>query len=131
METAAANLGIDISAVRIPRCEEDPAFYVDILGLLCEGGDLGVNVWATEYGQMLTGDNPVAAYTRSTGLQPVLKAAGARADEFEAEYQRLIAEAYPPLPSGVTVFPFKRFFLVAQKQRAAARGGKSAGKGTA
>ena len=130
METAAANLGIDISGVRIPRCEEDPGFYVDVLGSLTAGGDLGVNTWSTEYCQMLTGDNPVAAYTRTTGLQPVLQAAGERAAEFEAEYKRLIEETYPPLPSGVTVFPFKRFFLVAQKHklRGAAAG---AGAGTA
>jgi len=122
METAAENLSLDISAARIPRCEHDPGFYVDILGSLCEGGDLGVNAWSTQYAQMLQGDNPVAAYTRSTGLQAVLKVLGGEgapeADKLHAEYRELIAKHYPPLPSGTTVFPFKRFFLVARKKAA-------------
>ena len=118
METAAATCGVDVSGVRIPRCEEDPGFYVEVLGRLTDGGEMGVNTWSTEYSQMLTGDNPVADYTRSTGFQPMLAAAGGEGSEsgakFESEYRKLIAEAYPKLGSGVTVFPFKRFFVVAK-----------------
>lgn len=118
METAAATCGVDVSGVRIPRCEEDPGFYVEVLGRLTDGGEMGVNTWSTEYSQMLTGDNPVADYTRSTGFQPMLAAAGGEGSEsgakFESEYRNLIAEAYPKLGSGVTVFPFKRFFVVAK-----------------
>lgn len=131
METAAANLGWegDVADARIPRCEEDPDFYLKVLAPQC-GGAEGVNLWATEYVQVLEGFDrdvagasegavhPVAAYTRQTGLKPLLAALGGegseRANAFELEYQRLIAEAYPST-SEFTVFPFKRFFMVATR----------------
>lgn len=38
--------------------------------------------------------------------------------EFEADYKRLLREAYPPVDAGagetVTVLPFRRVFVVAQ-----------------
>jgi trans-aconitate methyltransferase len=35
------------------------------------------------------------------------------AHEFEGEYRRQVAAAYPPSRDGVTLFPFRRFFLIA------------------
>jgi len=88
----------------------DPAFYYDVLAPL----SARLEIWETEYLQVLDGDNPVVEYTRSTGLRPITDALeGDDLDGFMAEYRRLIAEAYPPRADGKTLFPFRRLFIVA------------------
>jgi len=37
------------------------------------------------------------------------------ARDFELDYRQRIASAYPARSDGVTLFPFRRFFLVAQR----------------
>lgn len=75
-----------------------------------------VDVWETSYTQLLQGENPVLEWVRGTGLRPVLAALGpADSKLFEREYAALLAEAYPPGEFG-TVFPFRRIFMVGEKQ---------------
>ncbi|MCP5372174.1 MAG: methyltransferase domain-containing protein [Hyphomicrobiales bacterium] len=93
-----------------PMPVADPSFYYDVLAPLC--GTL--EIWETEYLQVLEGDNPVVEYTRSTGLRPVYEAVPApHQDAFMAEYRRLVAASYPPRADGKTLFPFRRLFIVA------------------
>lgn len=74
-----------------------------------------LDLWFIEYIQALTGDNPVAEFTKGSFLGAWLSALSAdEARDFEAEYRRHIAAAYPAC-DGVTLFPFRRFFLVAQR----------------
>lgn len=75
-----------------------------------------LDLWLTEYLQALGGDNPVAEFTKGSFVGAWLSALTAdEAQEFEAEYRRRIAAAYPPGADGVTLFPFRRFFLVARR----------------
>ena len=87
-----------------------PAVYYDILRPRCAGLD----IWEVEYIQVLAGDNPVVEFTRGSALKPLLDALPAdwRAD-FEADYARRIAAAYPPQSDGRTLFPFRRLFIIA------------------
>jgi trans-aconitate 2-methyltransferase len=73
-----------------------------------------LDIWETEYLQILEGENPVAEWTKGTWLAPLLAALapGARA-AFEIEYRQRIAQAYPRQPDGKTLFPFRRLFIVA------------------
>lgn len=73
-----------------------------------------LDIWETEYLQVLEGENPVAEWTKGTWLAPLLTALApdARA-AFESEYRRLVAQAYPRQPDGKTLFPFRRLFIVA------------------
>jgi len=73
-----------------------------------------VSVWQTEYFHALQGPDPVKEWTKGTWLKPILDAldVGDRA-LFEAQYAQRLRLAYPELPSGVTLFPFKRLFLIA------------------
>ena len=75
-----------------------------------------VSVWETEYLHVLQGADPVKEWVKGTWLKPLLDALDA-ADrgDFEAEYARRLRAAYPALPGGVTLFPFKRLFLTARR----------------
>lgn len=87
----------------------DAADYVDDLaGLGC-----AVNGWETTYLHTLTGPDPVFRWISGTGAHPVLQALpdGVR-EEFVAEYQRRLSEAYPERAYG-TLLPFRRVFVVA------------------
>jgi trans-aconitate 2-methyltransferase len=73
-----------------------------------------LDIWESEYLQVLEGENPVAEWTKGTWLVPLLAALApnARAD-FESDYRRLVGKAYPRQPDGRTLFPFRRLFIVA------------------
>ncbi|MEQ8587989.1 MAG: methyltransferase domain-containing protein [Thalassobaculaceae bacterium] len=91
----------------------EPGAYIDLLSPMAELLD----VWETEYIQILEGENPVAEWTKGTWLRPFLNALdGAERDGFEATYRARVRAAYPPLPDGRTVFPFRRLFLVARRR---------------
>ncbi|ALE05916.1 trans-aconitate methyltransferase [Arthrobacter sp. ERGS1:01] len=83
--------------------------------LLLRGG-ARADVWETTYSQLLPGEHPVLDWVRGTGLRPVLQAlTPADAAAFETEYSALLDEAYPAGEFG-TVYPFRRLFMVGQKQ---------------
>lgn len=90
----------------------DPARYYDVLKPLCSDLD----VWESIYQQPLTGKDPVAQWTAGTGLRPYM----AVLDEEERKgfydtYAKLLAEAYPMRADGITLFPFRRLFIVARR----------------
>ena len=65
---------------------------------------------------MLTGKDPVAQYTASTGLRPYMQLLDeAEGKVFFEAYARLLAEAYPTRADGITLFPFRRLFIVARR----------------
>lgn len=83
---------------------------------LLQGRAAALDIWESEYLQVLSGDNPVAEYTKGTWLKQFLD----RLEEpergaFEAEYRRRVAQHYPPETDGRTLFPFRRLFILAQR----------------
>lgn len=77
---------------------------------------LRVDAWETTYLHVLHGDDPVFHWISGTGARPVLQALGdVQREEFVAEYKQRLRDAYPPQPFG-TVLPFRRIFVVAQKE---------------
>lgn len=90
----------------------DPMWYLDLLSARCEAVDL----WQSEYYQVLRGDNPVKEWTKGTWLAPLLAAlAEHERDAFEQAYAERVARAYPRRADGTTVLPFKRLFFVARR----------------
>lgn len=89
----------------------EPSFYYDVLAPLAAS----VDIWETEYLQVLDGENPVVAWTMGTALRPLLDGLDepARTD-FLAEYARRIDAAYPRRVDGRTLFPFRRVFMAAR-----------------
>jgi trans-aconitate 2-methyltransferase len=87
-----------------------PSWYYD---LLVDRAPT-VDVWTTEYLQVLVGDDPVLEWVRATGLRPIVD--GLDETEravFVAEYARRLRAAYPRRADGRTLYPFQRLFIVA------------------
>jgi len=58
----------------------------------------------------------VAQYTASTGLRPYMQLLDkAEGQAFYDIYAKLLAEAYPTRADGITLFPFRRLFIVARR----------------
>ena len=90
-----------------------PGFYWRLL----EPRAAELQVWETEYLQVLEGDNPVAEYTKGTWLKQFLDLLqGAERAAFEAAYRERVRAWYPPEADGRTLFPFRRLFLVARRR---------------
>ena len=88
-----------------------PNFYYDLLTPLVQSLDL----WETEYQQILDGENPVPEYVKGSWLKPFLDALEEpEKSTFEAEYKKNVLVHYPPQSDSKTLFPFRRLFIVAQ-----------------
>lgn len=88
-----------------------PEFYYGLLRSECAVLD----IWNTEYLHVLTGADAVLNWVRGTALTPFVEhLRGEEADAFLATYAVRLREAYPQRGE-VTLFPFKRLFLVAQR----------------
>jgi trans-aconitate 2-methyltransferase len=94
-----------------PAPVAEPAFYYGLLAPHAATLDM----WETEYLQVMEGDNPVKEWTKGTWLRPLLAALEEpERSRFEAHYADLVARAYPRRPDGRTLFPFRRLFIVAR-----------------
>ena len=93
------------------RWVEDAEVYYDLLSPLGKRLD----IWETSYLQVLTGEDPVLEWVKGTGLRPVLNGLD-EADRrvFLEAYRQALRDAYPQRPSGETLYPFRRLFIVAQ-----------------
>ncbi|WP_256841774.1 trans-aconitate 2-methyltransferase [Ornithinimicrobium cryptoxanthini] len=98
-------------ALRSRAAALDPADY---LALLSRPG-WEVDAWETTYLHVLQGEDPVFEWISGTGARPVLQALsdGVR-EEFVAEYQAALRDAYPRREFG-TVLPFRRIFVAAHR----------------
>lgn len=74
-----------------------------------------VDIWTTTYLHVLEGEDPVVDWMRGTALRPYLDAltGSPQLEPFLEAFRRRIADAFPPRPDGVTLFPFPRLFMVA------------------
>ena len=95
----------------ISRVSEPERYYEALKPLSSD-----LEVWESIYQQPLTGKDPVAQYTAGTGLRPFLEALNEpeRTGFYDA-YAKMIAEAYPTRADGITLFPFRRLFIVARR----------------
>lgn len=93
---------------------EDPAWYYDVLDAKANDIDL----WETEYHQVLTGADPVKEWTKGTWLSTFLNALDdpAEREAFERGYADRVRVAYPMRADGTTIFPFRRLFIVARRR---------------
>lgn len=89
---------------------EDVEKYYDLL----VGCTRSLDIWATEYLQILEGDNPVLEWVKGTGLRPILNSLDDKERKtFLGEYTRRLQATYPIRADGQTLYPFRRLFIIA------------------
>ena len=99
-----------LTAVR-RKWVEDAEVYYDLLSPLVQRLD----IWETEYLQVLTGKDAVLEWVKGTGLRPILNGLDeADRQVFLDGYRQALRDAYPQRPGGLTLYPFRRLFIVAQ-----------------
>ncbi|HJS39189.1 MAG TPA: methyltransferase domain-containing protein [Burkholderiales bacterium] len=100
-----------------PHLRREPVAAPCVYWRLLEARAAELQIWETEYLQVLSGDNPVAEYTKGTWLKQFLdRLEPAERNAFEADYRRRVRAWYPPEPDGRTLFPFRRLFIVARRR---------------
>jgi len=83
---------------------------------MLQGRTAALQIWETEYLQVLQGDNPVAEYVKGSWLKQFLdRLEEPERSAFEADYRARVLRDYPPEASGHTLFPFRRVFILAQR----------------
>ncbi|MCC6180157.1 MAG: methyltransferase domain-containing protein [Chloroflexi bacterium] len=88
----------------------DAEEYYDLL----VGYTRSLDIWETEYLQVLSGEDPVLEWVKGTGLRPILNGLdAAERATFLDEYRRRLQGPYPVRPDGHTLYPFRRLFIVA------------------
>ena len=91
---------------------QPPAVYFDILA----GAGVRADIWEVEYLQLLDGEDAVVEWTKGTALKPLLDALDEpHRGQFLADYRARMKAAYPRRTDGLTLFPFRRLFIVATK----------------
>lgn len=87
-----------------------PEEYFDLLA----AGSARLDIWTTEYLQVLEGEDPVLEWVSGTGLRPILNGlADPDLTRFLDAYRQALRDTYPRRPDGNTLYPFSRLFIVA------------------
>ena len=75
-----------------------------------------LDIWQTEYLQVLEGEDAVYRWVSGTSLRPYVQMLdGEERAAFVAAYKAKLNLAYPRRADGTTLFPFQRLFVVAVK----------------
>jgi trans-aconitate 2-methyltransferase len=89
---------------------EDAEVYYDLLA----AHSSSLDIWETEYLQVLEGKDSVLEWVKGTGLRPILNSLdGEERERFLVEYARRLRQAYPMRADGHTLYPFRRLFIIA------------------
>lgn len=77
-----------------------------------------VNIWRTTYSHVLADAHAIVEWVKGTGLQPYLHRIGddGAKQDYLAEYERRIGEAYPKLADGKVLLGYPRLFVVAVRK---------------
>jgi trans-aconitate 2-methyltransferase len=75
-----------------------------------------LDIWDTEYLQVLDGEDAVFDWIKGTALVPILAALNeSEKQQFVGALRALLRAAYPREASGKTLMPFRRRFVVARR----------------
>ena len=93
-----------------------PETYYDLLTPLASS----VDIWETDYAQILEGEDAVFEWVRGTALKPLLEALDRAGNPdwqegFVSALKARLNEAYPRRGDGKTLFSFRRLFIIAVK----------------
>ncbi len=75
---------------------------------------LEIDIWETEYMQLLTGQDAVFSWLSATALLPfVSELNGTERKDFLAQCKNKLGAVYQPHDNNVTLFPFRCLFMIA------------------
>jgi trans-aconitate 2-methyltransferase len=101
-----------IDRSRFPRHMLAPAAYYRTLSPAARS----VDIWDTEYLQVLGGEDAVFDWIKGTSLVSILAVLNeSEGQQFVAALRVLMRAAYPREVSGMTLMPFRRRFVVARR----------------
>jgi trans-aconitate 2-methyltransferase len=90
---------------------QPPGFYYDLLAPLARRVDL----WETEYQQVMADTAAILEWVKGTGMRPFLAALSeAERADYLGRYRAALDAAYPAQRDGRVIFPFRRLFLVCE-----------------
>jgi trans-aconitate 2-methyltransferase len=91
----------------------DPGFYYDLFA----PSAARLDIWETEYLQIMDNIDAIVEWYKGTGLRPFLDALSSDGDRdlFLADYRETLAHAYPAQSNGRVLLPFKRLFIIAYR----------------
>jgi len=113
MRETLADTGLGSAELR-QSLEKDPVGEPLTYHRIVSGLATHIDIWETEYLQLLEGPDPVLEWVKGTGLRPILLAlSDAERKEFLDEYARRLRVAYPAAADGRTLYPFRRLFVIA------------------
>jgi trans-aconitate 2-methyltransferase len=76
-----------------------------------------IDVWRTAYQHPMASAAGIVEWVRGTGLRPFVdRLTPDLKDSYLAEYERRVAQAYPPRADGRLLLAFPRMFIVAQRK---------------
>jgi len=88
----------------------DAGEYYDLLAAQSSALD----IWHTEYLQVLDGRDAVLEWVKATGLRPVLNGLDdTERERYLEQYRERLRAAYPQRADQHTLYPFRRLFIVA------------------
>src|SRR5262249_56325731 len=89
------------------------AFYYDALRKVARR----LNIWETEYLQIMDGPRAVLDWVRSTAMRPYLERLPNDEQRrlFEQRCLERFEQAYPANDQGQTLFPYRRMFIIAYR----------------
>lgn len=97
------------------KLRHDPVDAPDAYWRLLKPLVAKLDIWETDYLQVLSGEDAVLEWVRGTALRPVLDALNDDLrPRFVAAYRDALRRAYPREADGTTLFPFRRLFLLAE-----------------
>ena len=89
-----------------------PHYYYNLVAPLASS----IDIWETQYLQILQGKDPVKEWTKGTWLKQFLDELDeADRPAFEEDYAQRLRDAYPAHDNGDTLFPFRRLFIVVRR----------------
>ena len=98
-----------------PLLLHDPVYPPDYYYGLLRPHVSAIDIWETEYLQILDGENAVAEWTKGSTLKPLLDALEDGAAAFYDQYAARVASLYPKGADGKTLYPFRRLFVIARR----------------
>ncbi|MBI1238543.1 MAG: trans-aconitate 2-methyltransferase [Alphaproteobacteria bacterium] len=102
------------AAVLKPLIREDPVAGPEKYFAALHPRAASLDLWETEYCHALSGEHPVLEWVKGTALRPLLAVLDSHhRDVFLSHLAERLARAYPRRDDGVTLFPFRRLFIVA------------------